>query len=1115
MQDMYDEKLLMAIFKDDEYVYDTLCHEGVAHDEDPPGPGSGRYEWGSGENGYQRVTSYVSRVENLKKYKNLTDEDIAMLEGYPNVDQFRKRYLYEKEYAGNPSRFCSYVDALRAEKGTNGNRKYSDDEIAKMVGTKDADSLDKHYKYSKAVWDVVPENYKIDSDFHRQLDELKKQGYTPAQIALGLGVTSTALKARASIATNVFKRELIEKNRELQEGIMGEDGNWIKEPITNRSARARILGLDEGTLRSMENGNVDRNSKIIFNIADKLREEMANNKYLNIGKGTAERMSAAERMNVSEDRLKTAVEILKLEGFDTINVQVDQLGSKVGNKTTVHTLVPPGTTYQQLKEDVANIDDVIAVYHGPHSEDGGETFRPLEKPTSIDSNRVFIRYAEDGGVDKDGLIELRRNVDDISLGRAAYAQVRISVDDKYYLKGMAMAVDDKDIPPGYDIVFNTNKHEGTPMEKVFKEIDEKKAQNNPENPFGTSIKLETDEDYIFQRHYIDKKTGEEKLSAINVVNAEGDWAKWSKTVASQMLAKQKPDVVEKQLDLTYEKRLAEFNEIMSLTNPVVKKRLLDDFEKNTDSAAVNLKAVAFPGQSTRVLLPFPNMKKNEVYCPGYEDGEVVALIRYPHGGIFEIPARVVNNKYKEARNVLGDCKDAIGLHPSTSQQLSGADHDGDTVMCIPIRDKNGNKITDIKTSDDIVDIGPYKELIGFDSKAGFELPDEVIATRKAHKEDKSIPMDPRLMRDDKQKGVEMGKVTNLIADLTAKNAQPKHIVAAVKYSMVVIDSYKHNLDWKRAKKFFEIDKINKLYRETGGADTIMTRAKSPDWVYPKKEKTAVSRMTPEELERWYAGEKIYEDVTETKAYRDKETGELHMYEAHGKRVKSTKMGEATTEQDVLDLRSKNPTKVENLYASLAIRLKNLAKQARKESRSMQISSKETDPALKEKYKEEIKSLNEQVDRVLSNAPLERKAQAYGNRLFSNFERDNPDLDEDHYKKARAQCIERARKRIGSKQIKIDITDREWEAIQSGVISKTQLNKILDHANMDRVKKLAMPKQTTTLAEGKINSIITMANNGKSAAEIANSLGISISTVNNYVDFTEVRHSSIAKRTSFL
>ena len=61
------------------------------------------------------------------------------------------------------------------------------------------------------------------------------------------------------------------------------------------------------------------------------------------------------------------------------------------------------------------------------------TYREIVYPKSIDSDRIAIRYAEDGGRKRDGLIELRRGVDDISLGNSKYAQCRILVDGTHYL----------------------------------------------------------------------------------------------------------------------------------------------------------------------------------------------------------------------------------------------------------------------------------------------------------------------------------------------------------------------------------------------------------------------------------------------------------------------------------------------------------------------------------------------------------------------------------------------------------------------------------------------------------------------------------------------------------
>ena len=70
------------------------------------------------------------------------------------------------------------------------------------------------------------------------------------------------------------------------------------------------------------------------------------------------------------------------------------------------------------------------------------------KIKSVDSKRVKIIYAEDGGTDKDGVMELRRGVEDLDLGGSQYAQVRIGVDGTHFIKGMAIYRDD--MPDGVE-----------------------------------------------------------------------------------------------------------------------------------------------------------------------------------------------------------------------------------------------------------------------------------------------------------------------------------------------------------------------------------------------------------------------------------------------------------------------------------------------------------------------------------------------------------------------------------------------------------------------------------------------------------------------------------------
>lgn len=1089
-----DEKLMNFLFGDDS---EELAHYGTPHEGSTPH--SGRYAWGSGALPNQHPRDFISTVNNLKQFNRLTEEDIALGFGFPNVEQYRVRYDYEKNYRDTPSKFCDYVDKLRKYKDEDGNG-YSEEEIARMVNLRSAKDLEEKYGYSKAVWEKVPEGYKVDSDFDKQIKALTKEGYSDAQIALGLGVETSKLKALKSIATNTAKLELIEKDRKLMEGVKDADGNWIQQPIENRSERARILGLAEGTLRSMENGSVEDNSKVIFNTADILRQEMQEHKYVHVGKG------AAERLGIKPDKLNVALEVLKLEGYNVMNTQVEQLGSQKNNKTSVLTLVPPGVEYSELKADIQGVkdketgewiqkpnDNAIHII-GSHSEDGGETFTKFEKPTTIDSNRIYIKYAEEGGTDRDGLIELRRGVDDISLNKAAYAQVRISVDDKYYLKGMAMHTDD--IPDGYDIVFNTNKKEGTPMEKVFKEL--KDNPDDPSNPFGATIRLDDQKLNLTQRHYIDSKTGEEKLSAINVVNEEGDWSKWSKAVASQVLGKQKLDVIKKQLDLTYEGHKTELDEIMSLTNPVVKQKLLDDYAETMDKAAVDLKAISFPRQSTRVLLPFPKMKEDECYLPGYENGEKVALIRYPHAGAFEIPVVTVNNKFKEAKDILGNAIDAIGIHPKTASTLSGADFDGDTALAIPIRDKNGNKVTDLTTSKDI-NMEYFDDLKDFDTKK-YKLPDDID------------PKSNRIMKTEEARGKEMGKITNLIADMTLQDPDPKDLCNAVKYSMVIVDAYKHKLDWKKAYKDFDIKDLKKKYRatedgEAGGAASLLTRAKSPEYVDYRREKSP-SNMTPEEKEAYLRGEKVYDYPMTTRMYRDKDTDELKIYDVPTKsKIKSYRMAE---EGDAKKLISEtNPTQQEYLYALFANQHKDLARAARKESRSLVIEK--PDPEARKTFKEQVDSLKEKLRIAKANAPLETKAHIIGNRLFANRKEASPNLDDAHYRKIKAQCLDIARKRVGANRTDIVITPKEWEAIQKRAISASDLREIMRRADMDVVRQYATPRAKTEMSNAQIQTVKTLLANNYEIADVAKRLGISVSTIYNNVPVADIRHSMIEAR----
>ena len=105
------------------------------------------------------------------------------------------------------------------------------------------------------------------------------------------------------------------------------------------------------------------------------------------------------------------------------------------------------------------------------------------------------------------------------------------------------------------------------------------------------------------------------------------------------------------------------------------------------------------------------MKDTEVYAPNFPDGTIVSLIRFPHEGKYEIPTLVVNNtRNPEAKRILGNAPDAIGINMNVANTLSGADFDGDSVLVIPNPD---GKL--IKNDPSPV----YKELREFDTKEAY------------------------------------------------------------------------------------------------------------------------------------------------------------------------------------------------------------------------------------------------------------------------------------------------------------------------------------------------------------------------------------------------------------
>ena len=876
-------------------------------------------------------------------------------------------------------------------------------------------------------WGSGENPYQSSTGFYGMAKQLKSDGMSDKEIAESFGMSTREYKSAYSNAKN----EVRAANR--AEALRLKDKGYSNTAIGQR------MGVNESTVRSWMDEDIAERSSISKNTAKALKSAVDDKKYIDIGGGVE------NQMGISRTALDNAVKMLKDEGYTVHYIQTEQLGT--GHKTSIKVLAPPDTTYSEVWNHKADIE-----FPGFHSEDKGRTIDKIGKPVSISSKRIKINYAEEGGKDKDGVIELRRGVDDISLGKAKYAQVRIAVDGTHYLKGMAMYRDD--MPDGVDIIFNTNKAKGTPMLGEKDNSVLKPMKKDQDNPFGATIKGER-ELILAQRYYTDKN-GKRQQSALNIVNEEGDWNTWRKSLSSQMLSKQSPMLAKKQLKLAYDLKQDEFDSIMKLENPVIRQQLLDKFADGCDSAAVHLKAAGLPRQASKVILPFPSMKENEVYAPSFRDGEEVVLIRYPHGGTFEIPRLKVNNKVPDAKKTLHNAQDAIGINAKVAERLSGADFDGDTVLVIP------TSTAKIKTSK------PLDGLKNFDPQRDY----------------KAYPGMPEVKGSGFNKQQQMGNVSNLITDMTIKGATPDELARAVRHSMVIIDAEKHNLNYKQSAIDNNIAALKEKYQggKNRGASTIISRASATAYVPVRKELTNTKYMTDDEKKRYSKGEKIY-----------RETGETYISKKTGKEIKriskSTKMAE-TSDANTLS----SGYMIETVYSEHANKLKALANKARAESRSTDYI-----PYSKEahvKYKDQVDSLNSKLNIALKNRPLERKAQLVANAKVKNVYAANPDMDSDDLKKLKGRCLTEARLQTGASKQQIKIEPKEWEAIQAGAISTNKLKSIVQNSDLDVLKQLAMPHEMRGVTPAQESRIKVLESRGYTLAEIADAVGVSTGTITN-------------------
>lgn len=867
-------------------------------------------------------------------------------------------------------------------------------------------------------WGTGGNTEKRSRSFMDYIRELFGRGLTESQIAQGLSTdevpfTTTDLRAAKTIALNQIKQADIAQATRLK------DRGWSNTAIAERMYGS---ASKESNVRALLAPGAKDKADNLTAISNMLREQVDKKTYIDIG------ANVEHQINVPRGKLDVAAAMLKEDGGYTIHTfKVPQ--QTTGKETRMKVLCPPGTTQKEAWLNRDKVQQIVG-----HSEDSGRTFLGIYPPKSIDSSRVQVKYHEDGGSEADGVMYVRPGVKDVSLGGNNYAQVRVLVNGTHYIKGMAVYKDD--LPDGVDIQFNTNKSSTGNDLDALKKIN----KDDPDNPFGSYIKRQVTE--------TDSKGKTKAASAMNIVNEEGDWGDWSRSLSSQMLSKQSPQLAKEQLEGAYRQRKEQLDEINKLTNPTVRKKLLETYAEDLDKASFELKAKPMPGQASQVILPVNSLKDNEIYAPNFKHGDTVVLVRHPHGGIFEIPTLKVNNNHPESKKLIGpQAKDAVGINSKVAARLSGADFDGDSVLVIP----NGSG--KIKTADAL------EGLKGFDPQRAYPKYEGMKVMSAARKQQ------------------EMGNISNLITDMTIRGASPDEIARAVRHSMVVIDAEKHELNYRQSAIDNGIVSLKRKYQEGGnkGASTLISRAKSQKFVDERKPRPAEEGGPVDPA----TGRKVF--VKTGRTYTDSKG------KVRPRQTQTTKLADT---DDAHTLSSGQP--IEKIYADHSNLLKGLANSARKSA--VHTKSIPYSPSAAKTYAKEVASLDAKLKVALRNSPLERQAQIIAGTHVKAKRQANPNMEKDELKKIQRQALAEARLRMGAKKESVEINWDEWNAIQAGAISPSKLGDILNNSDIDQVKKMALPKQKLLMSSSKKTRATAMLKGGATRAEVAAALGVSLSTL---------------------
>ena len=169
-------------------------------------------------------------------------------------------------------------------------------------------------------WGSGENPYQRNGNFVAHVTKLRKEGLSEVEIAKSMEMSTSQLRARMSIAKSEIRKE---------ESAMA----WkLKEKGYSNVAIGQRLGKNESSVRALLDPHLKARNDMTNDLAEQLKIAVKEQKYIDVGAGSEYYFN----MPVSNTRMKTAIALLKEQGYKIQYVQVQQMGTN--EKTTLKVL---------------------------------------------------------------------------------------------------------------------------------------------------------------------------------------------------------------------------------------------------------------------------------------------------------------------------------------------------------------------------------------------------------------------------------------------------------------------------------------------------------------------------------------------------------------------------------------------------------------------------------------------------------------------------------------------------------------------------------------------------------------------------------------------------------